>query len=64
VTKDKILFVEDDPEQANVLKLYFESQGYQVMQASWGRARPGRLRGLPADSSQLANEPDTGHLPD
>ena len=37
MSKGKILFVEDDPETANMLRLYFESQGYEVMQASWGR---------------------------
>lgn len=37
MSKGKILFVEDDPETADMLRLYFESQGYEVMQASWGR---------------------------
>jgi PleD family two-component response regulator len=49
VTKDKILFVEDDPEQANVLRLYFESQGYEVMQASWGRDGVEMARKNPPD---------------
>lgn len=37
MTKGKILFVEDDVETANMLRLYFESQGYEIMHASWGR---------------------------
>ena len=49
MTKDKILFVEDDPEQANVLRLYFESQGYEVMQASWGRDGVEMARKNPPD---------------
>jgi CheY-like chemotaxis protein len=49
VTKDKILFVEDDPEQANVLRLYFEAQGYEVMQASWGRDGVEMARQNPPD---------------
>lgn len=37
MSKGKILFVEDEPETANMLRLYFESQGYEVMQAAWGK---------------------------
>lgn len=37
MTKGKILFVEDDLETANMLRLYFESQGYEIMHATWGR---------------------------
>jgi len=31
------LFVEDDPDTGNMLRLCFQSQGYEVMQASWGK---------------------------
>lgn len=49
MAKDKILFVEDDPEQANVLRLYFESQGYEVMHAGWGRDGVEMARQNPPD---------------
>ena len=49
MSKGKILFVEDDPETANMLRLYFESQGYEVMQASWGRDGIEMSRRTPPD---------------
>lgn len=36
MSKGKILFVEDDPETAHMLRVYFESQDYEVLQAEWG----------------------------
>lgn len=32
----KILIVEDDPDTANMLRAYFEAQGYRVLTAAWG----------------------------
>lgn len=32
----KILIVEDDPNTAEMLRAYFEAQGYQVLTAAWG----------------------------
>jgi PleD family two-component response regulator len=32
----KILIVEDDPDTAEMLRAYFETQGYQVLTAAWG----------------------------
>ena len=32
----KILIVEDDPNTAEMLRAYFETQGYQVLTAAWG----------------------------
>jgi PleD family two-component response regulator len=32
-----ILIVEDEPDTADMLAAYFESQGFQVMQAAWGQ---------------------------
>jgi PleD family two-component response regulator len=32
----KILIVEDDPNTAEMLRAYFETQGYQVLVAAWG----------------------------
>ena len=36
MSKGKILFVEDDFETAHMLRVYFESQDYEVLQAAWG----------------------------
>jgi diguanylate cyclase (GGDEF)-like protein len=33
----QILIVEDDPDTADMLSAYFESQGYQVRTAAWGK---------------------------
>jgi PleD family two-component response regulator len=32
----KLLIVEDDPNTADMLRAYFETQGYQVLTAAWG----------------------------
>lgn len=32
-----ILVVEDERDTADMLAAYFESQGFQVMQAAWGQ---------------------------
>ncbi len=32
----KILIVEDDPDTAEMLRAYFETQGYQVLTTAWG----------------------------
>ena len=32
----KLLIVEDDPDTAEMLRAYFETQGYQVLTAAWG----------------------------
>jgi PleD family two-component response regulator len=32
----KILIVEDDPDTAEMLRAYFEAQGYQILVAAWG----------------------------
>jgi len=32
----KILIVEDDPDTAEMLRAYFETQGYQILTAAWG----------------------------
>lgn len=53
MSKGKILFVEDDPETANMLRLYFESQGYEVMQASWGKDGIEMSRRNPPDLAVL-----------
>ncbi|MEO0248875.1 MAG: response regulator [candidate division WOR-3 bacterium] len=34
--KSKILIVEDDLDTADMLRLYFEAQGYEVLTAAWG----------------------------
>ncbi len=34
--QSKILIVEDDPDTAEMLRAYFEAQGYQVLTAGWG----------------------------
>jgi len=53
VSKDKILVVEDAPDISSLLKIYFTSQGYEVMTAMRGqvaldlcRKTPPNLKGM------------------
>ncbi len=34
--QDSILIVEDDPDTADMLRAYFEAQGYEILTAAWG----------------------------
>ncbi|HID62834.1 MAG TPA: response regulator transcription factor, partial [Anaerolineae bacterium] len=34
--KNKILIVEDDLDTSDMLRVYFEAQGYEVLTAAWG----------------------------
>lgn len=34
--RKRILIVEDDPDTADMLRSYFETQGYEIMTAAWG----------------------------
>jgi PleD family two-component response regulator len=36
MAQKRILIVEDDPDTAEMLRIYFEAQGYEIVMAAWG----------------------------
>jgi DNA-binding response OmpR family regulator len=59
VTKDKILVVEDAPDISSLLKIYFTSQGYEVLTAMRGQAALELCRKMPPSLALLdVNLPD------
>jgi DNA-binding response OmpR family regulator len=59
VSKDKILVVEDAPDIASLLKIYFTSQGYEVMTAMRGQLALDICRKTPPNLALLdVNLPD------
>jgi DNA-binding response OmpR family regulator len=47
--KSKILIVEDDADTSDMLREYFNSQGYKVLTAAWGRDALELCRRIPPD---------------
>src|ERR1051325_9183138 len=59
MTKEKILVVEDAPDISSLLKIYFTSQGYEVMTAMRGQAALDICRKTPPNLVLLdVNLPD------
>jgi DNA-binding response OmpR family regulator len=49
VDKSKILIVEDDADTSDMLREYFNSQGYEVLTTAWGRDALELCRRIPPD---------------